>query len=151
MRPAISSLRFKRAGAAQRKRGVLGWLSFVMTGVLIDSVSLRRSLKAELVFSRPTKTNGHGGRRHVLRPVDDKARQAIKDELLSHLASLLDREGRETPKVDGYLGAMARDQRAQSEVVERISRHLENALAAPARVERHQLHGRRDEPQENPR
>ena len=88
--PLVSRVRFVSVPPTLRCPGLLGWVSFqTRDGLRADGVVLRRSLRGELVFSWPTKPKGPGGRRFILRPVNDNARRAIEAELLEHLFPLI--------------------------------------------------------------
>ncbi len=85
--PRISRVRFAPASGAQRLDGMVGWLSFVVNGgLLVDGVALRRAAAdGRPVFVWPAKHDQYGRTHHVLRPVDDEAREHVEDQLLEQV------------------------------------------------------------------
>lgn len=76
MTPAgtMSKLRFVAASAADVRRGLLGWVSFVLADVLVvESVAVRESRAGALTLSYPRRADRHGNARDDVRPRDDAA------------------------------------------------------------------------------
>lgn len=84
--PRISRVRLVPATGDSKLNGMIGWLSFVIDGtLLVDGVALRRAADGRHVFTWPAKHDQYGRTHHVLRPVDDDAREQIEDQLLLHV------------------------------------------------------------------
>ena len=90
MTPVISSVRYKRATAAQRREGLEGWISFVLNGQFaVDGVALRRGRLGRLALSWPARKDGGGHQHHYLRPLHTQARHVVEGELLAQLYPLI--------------------------------------------------------------
>ena len=82
----LDQVSFTPAPEWERRRGLLGFLKFVLPeGLLVDGVALRRSPDGRYLFTWPAKKDRFGRERHHVRPLDDEARRAIEGELLDHL------------------------------------------------------------------
>ena len=93
-RPQITILSFATAPARDRERGLLGWLSFGVDGLLVlDGVALRRTRTGRLTLSFPAPTDRRGRRRALVRPLDDRARRAIERAVLEALSLPREKEG----------------------------------------------------------
>lgn len=85
-RPRISRVRIVPATGESKLNGLVGWLSFVIDGGLIaDGVAVRKTADGRLVFVWPAKHDQYGRTHHVLRPVDDDAREHVEDQLLAQV------------------------------------------------------------------
>ena len=86
MRIEVSEIRFHAATPADVERGLLGWTSFVLNGVvLIDGVTLRRSVENRPFLSFPERRVS-GRRKHFyVRPLNDRARRDIEYQVLKAL------------------------------------------------------------------
>jgi len=90
---SVSRVRLVPAGGVSRSEGVVGWVSFATPdGLLVDGIALRVSRVGRPVFSWPARRDRAGRDHHVVRPLDDAARQEIEQQLLAQLAPWL-REG----------------------------------------------------------
>lgn len=77
--PSIRVVAFVPAPAHDRDRGLLGWLVLDFDGLLlIDGVTLRRTLDGSLALAFPAPRDARGRRRAPVRPLDDPARRAIE-------------------------------------------------------------------------
>jgi hypothetical protein len=82
----LSQLRFTPAASRFRASGLLGWLSFVLHGVLrVDGVAVRRTRDGRLSLSFPERV-AHDGKRHpIVRPLDDRSRAAVENAVIAAL------------------------------------------------------------------
>ena len=80
---AIDQVTFHGAGQADAEKGLLGWTSFVVNGVLrVDGVTVRRTFDGRYTLSFPARQVGR--RRHFyVRPLDDCTRREIEDQVLA--------------------------------------------------------------------
>ena len=79
----ISNVRFSSAPASDVDSGLLGWLSFDLDDLRLDSVALRRTTHGRLTLSFPSRRDSSGRRHHIVRPVDDDARQEIERQIIA--------------------------------------------------------------------
>jgi hypothetical protein len=85
-RPRISILSFASAPAEDQERGLLGWLSLDVDGLLLlDGVVLRRTRQGRLALSFPAPRDWRGRRKSRVRPLHDAARRAIEGAVLGAL------------------------------------------------------------------
>jgi DNA-binding cell septation regulator SpoVG len=85
-RPSITSVRFTAASDWHRERGLLGFISCVLDGHLVlDGITLRRTLDNRLTLSYPEREDGVGRRHPIIRPIDDDARIAIEAAIIGSL------------------------------------------------------------------
>jgi hypothetical protein len=83
-RATFSNMHFTPASPADRERGLLGYVSVVLGGlVVIDSICLRRTRDNRLTLSFPEREDGLGRRHPLVRPVDDDARRAIEAAIIA--------------------------------------------------------------------
>lgn len=79
-----------KASDADQREGLVGFLSLFVGDLVVDNVTLRRTLTGHFTLSWPARTD-HQGRKHPsVRPLDDQARQRIERAVLAELA---EREG----------------------------------------------------------
>ena len=94
LRPQITIVSFSTAPARDRERGLIGWLSLEVDGLLVlDGVALRRTRAGRLALSFPAPTDRRGRRRALVRPLDDRARRAIEGAVLEALSLPREKEG----------------------------------------------------------
>ena len=67
------------------REGLLGWISVWYGSLVIDDITLRRTSNGRLAVSFPSRTARNGQKHAIVRPVDDRARQAIEAEILGQL------------------------------------------------------------------
>jgi len=90
--PRVSILSFASAGAADRARGLLGWLCLDLDGLLLlDGVTLRRTRAGRLTLSFPARLDRAGQRHPFIRPLSDAARRAVEQQVFVALG--LDQPG----------------------------------------------------------
>ena len=82
----ISRVRFVPASSSTKRDGLLGWVSFATTdGLLVDGLALRTSRDGRPAFVWPARRDRAGRDHHVVRPLNDVARKAIEQQILSRL------------------------------------------------------------------
>jgi|JI10StandDraft_1071094.scaffolds.fasta_scaffold182783_2 DNA-binding cell septation regulator SpoVG len=82
----MTRLRTWTKGSDQDLReGLLGWISVEYGSLVIDNITLRRTSSGRIVLSFPSRTARNGQKHAIVRPVDDRARQAIEAEILGQL------------------------------------------------------------------
>lgn len=74
-----------KAGEAEIRTGLLGFLSVTYGNLLLDGICLRRTSDGRFALSFPARTDRAGRRHSYIRPIDDAARQAIEREILGQL------------------------------------------------------------------
>ena len=85
----ITDVQLVEADAEHQARGLLGWLTFKVDGVLIfDGFTLRKTREGRLTLSYPAQDDATGRRRPVVRPLDDEARQQIEALIFAELRRL---------------------------------------------------------------
>jgi hypothetical protein len=82
---AITGIRFTPASEFDRERGLLGFIRCELAGLVLDSITLRRTLDNRLTLGFPEREDGLGRRHPIIRPIDDQARRAIEDAILGAL------------------------------------------------------------------
>ncbi|MBL8800451.1 MAG: hypothetical protein JNN27_00525 [Planctomycetes bacterium] len=86
MTPLISSLRFLRASKLEQQRGLLGWVSAELAGVVrIDGLIVRRTLRGDVRVFPPERVDRRGRRHRVMDVVDPQLEQAWEAEILAAL------------------------------------------------------------------
>ena len=76
---------FSPASPADRRTGLLGWVVLEIASILRLSVAVRRTLRGRLSLSFPERTDPHGKKHDVARPVHDGARRQIEREVFAAL------------------------------------------------------------------
>lgn len=61
-----------------QRSGLLGYLSIFYGAVVIDGITVRRTVEGRIALSFPERRDGQGRRHPVVRPIDDAARRAIE-------------------------------------------------------------------------
>ena len=74
-----------KAGEAEIKSGLLGFLSVTYGNLVLDGICLRRTSDGRYALSFPARTDRAGRKHSYIRPADDEARQAIEAEILWQL------------------------------------------------------------------
>jgi len=86
MNLVVDDIRFKAAGPAERRTGLLGWASFRLDGSLeVNGVAVRRTRDRRITISFPARYDRQGNKHFVLRPLHERARRAIERQLLDAL------------------------------------------------------------------
>lgn len=65
--------------------GLLGWVSFTIGVLWVDGVAVRRTAGGRPVLSFPCRRDRAGREHAYVRPVHDRARQAIEVQILTAL------------------------------------------------------------------
>ena len=76
---------WEKAGEAEIKSGLLGFLSVTDGNLVLDGICLRRTSDGRYALSFPARTDRAGRKHSYIRPADDEARQAIEAEILWQL------------------------------------------------------------------
>lgn len=84
-KPEIRVRSWIRGSESDARSGLLGYLSVLYGGIVLDGITLRRTAEGRFALSFPTKTDRAGRRHPFVRPVDDQARSAIEAEILGQL------------------------------------------------------------------
>lgn len=74
-----------RASDADACDGLVGFLSFFVGDLIVDNVTLRRTLDGRFTLSWPARTDRSGRRHSTVRPVDDEARKRIERQIFAEL------------------------------------------------------------------
>lgn len=74
-----------KAGEAEIRTGLLGFLSVKYGNLLLDGICLRRTSDGRFALSFPARTDRAGHRHSYIRPIDDAARKQIEREILGQL------------------------------------------------------------------
>jgi hypothetical protein len=81
----IHDLRATPASDAEAERGLLGYLRFEYGGLVLDGVTLRRTLDGRLTLGWPERRDGQGRRHPLVRPSSDAARRELEDAVIAEL------------------------------------------------------------------
>jgi DNA-binding cell septation regulator SpoVG len=74
----VSEVRFAAAARAERSKGLLGFVSFVLAdAVRLDSVVVRRTADDRIVLAFPLRHDRNGRQHELVYPINDAARDAI--------------------------------------------------------------------------
>lgn len=68
-----------------RRQGLLAFIAFSIAGLRIDGVTLRRTRTGDISLSFPTRKNGDGQARQLVRPLTSKIRDALMQRVLKEL------------------------------------------------------------------
>jgi DNA-binding cell septation regulator SpoVG len=84
----VSDIHFSVASQTDQAQGLLGFLKFTLNDALIiDGVSLRRTLNGSLTLGFPRRTDVRGNHHPIIRPTDDGVRQAITQQIAAALGN----------------------------------------------------------------
>ena len=86
--PEIRIRTWVKANAAERHTGLEGYISVFVGFLIIDGITLRRTVDGRFKLTFPARTSRSGERHAIVRPVDDQARQAIEHHILAELNAL---------------------------------------------------------------
>jgi hypothetical protein len=82
----LSDVRYTPASPRDAARGLLGYVSLTVDGLLrLDGIALRRCLSGEIALSFPTRIDRAGKKHAYIRPVDDAARRAFEAQVFAAL------------------------------------------------------------------
>jgi DNA-binding cell septation regulator SpoVG len=82
----ISAVRFIPATDAEAERGLLAFVKIDFGPLILDGVTLRRTLDGRLTLGWPERTDRAGRRHPLVRPIDDEARRDLERAVLAELA-----------------------------------------------------------------
>jgi hypothetical protein len=81
----VSHIQFQRASHADRHGGLLGWASFELAGLRVDSAPIRRTSDGRVAFFWPEHVSRSGWRHAIVRPLEEETRLAIEREVIAEL------------------------------------------------------------------
>lgn len=88
----VTDISFTPATLWHRERGLLGFVRCVVDGALVlDGITLRRTLDNRLRLSFPEREDGVGRRHPIIRPIDDEARRAIETAIIGAISKAVRR------------------------------------------------------------
>lgn len=79
----IGSVRFKRGTDADFARGLLAYVRVEYGDLVIDGLTLRRTLEGSLSISWPKRRDRGGNQHAIVRPLTDAARQDVERAILA--------------------------------------------------------------------
>ena len=75
----VSAVALANASPTEARTGLLGWISCILNdALLVDGIALRRTAGGRLTLSYPARRDRAGNQHHVIRPLDDVARQHLE-------------------------------------------------------------------------
>ncbi len=86
--PGVRVRSWVAASEQDVRSGLLGFVSVFYGSLILDGITLRRTIDGRFALSFPTRTDRSGKRHSYIRPADDQARQAIEAELLWQLGEM---------------------------------------------------------------
>lgn len=82
----ITDITFKAGDALAERAGLLGWISATIDNRLrLDGLTLRRTTSGRLTLSFPAKRDGTGRKHSYVRPIDDRTRLEIEQQVFHAL------------------------------------------------------------------
>jgi DNA-binding cell septation regulator SpoVG len=82
----LTQIRATTAGQADQARGVMAFVSFVLSGVVrIDGLTIRRTGDESYYLAYPGRRDKHGVVHSVVAPVDDDVRLEIEAQVFAAL------------------------------------------------------------------
>ena len=81
----IRSVRFIPASDAEAERGLLAYVKLEFGPLILDGVTLRRTLDGRLTLGWPERTDRQGNRHPLMRPISDAARLELEEAVLREL------------------------------------------------------------------
>jgi hypothetical protein len=75
-----------RAGDDEQRDGLIGFLSLFVGDLIVDNVTLRRTLDGRYALSWPARVDNHCKKHASVRPLNDQIRQRIEREIFAELA-----------------------------------------------------------------
>ena len=86
MSPRVTEVTFTPATAVCQRGGLLGWAAARLdVGLVIDGIAVRRTRGGRMTLSFPARRDRRGRRHFVVRPVDDRARKDLEEQILGQL------------------------------------------------------------------
>jgi len=74
-----------RAGAADRRSGLVAYLELEYGNLALDSIVLRRTLDSRYVLSFPQRRDKAGRAHAYVKPISDSARAEVERQVLAQL------------------------------------------------------------------
>lgn len=87
--PDFRVLAFTHAGPADQRAGLIGFLCIRAGCLILDGVTLRRSAEGAMILSYPARTDRHGNRHAIVRPIDGISRAAIEGIVFEQLRGIV--------------------------------------------------------------
>jgi DNA-binding cell septation regulator SpoVG len=82
----ITDVRFVAAAHDDVAHGLLGWIRCTLNDSLrVDGIAVRRTLAGKLAISFPARTDGWGQRHSILRPLSDRVRRELEQQIFHAL------------------------------------------------------------------
>ena len=81
----IRSVRFIPASDAEAERGLLAYVKLEFGPLILDGVTLRRTLDGRLTLGWPERSDRQGNRHPLMRPISDAARLELENAVLREL------------------------------------------------------------------
>jgi len=81
----VTAVKFAASSDADIARGFLGRVRMVVNGLVVEGVTLRRTLDGRLSLAYPARRDAGGHRHFVVRPVDDQVRLVIEAQVFAAL------------------------------------------------------------------
>jgi len=82
----VSNVGLKRAPARLVREGLLGYLTLTINeSLILDGITLRRSLRGRHYLSYPSRAGSDGDRHPHIRPLGDRARTDIERQVFRFL------------------------------------------------------------------
>jgi hypothetical protein len=91
--PTVTQVRFTSSLPHECWAGLLGWVTFLMNGVFMDGVAVRRTWEGRLTLSFPIHKHRNGREHHCFRPTNDPTRLAIERQVFAAIAAQLEAAG----------------------------------------------------------
>ena len=74
-----------KAGDADQRDGLVGFLSLSVGDLIVDNVTLRRTREGRFALSWPARVDRHGVKHASIRPINDEARRRIEQQIFAEL------------------------------------------------------------------
>ena len=82
----ISNVKFTTASREDSAYGLLGYLACTVNSALrLDGLTLRRTADGRFAVSWPARRDGFGRQRFYVRPIEDRARREIEQQIFRAL------------------------------------------------------------------
>ena len=79
----ITNIRIVPASSADQDHGLLAFASITINGLVIDGITVRRTLDDRVVLDFPKRTDRAGRQRSIVHPADDSVRAEITRAVLT--------------------------------------------------------------------
>jgi len=86
----ITSVQFTASEPEEAQTGILGWVSIIVNDSLVlRGIAVRRTLDERVTLSFPFRHDSTGRQCHYIRPLNDKARRDIEEQIFQRLRQLM--------------------------------------------------------------